>query len=677
MRLSQTFFGTVLRFLSVVFLTVSCMYADSLPNRCSKDQNPNQFTIFSYHEISDKSETLEASYAVSPSNFEQQILWMIKNGYHFIKIDDILNHKNKNKKLPNKSVLITFDDGYSSVYKNAFPILKKYKIPTVIALVGSWMAETQKVNFGGKLVDRSAFLTQQQLKEMIDSGLVEVASHSFDLHKGILGNPQGNMQPAMRTRQWFENTKKYEDEASYKKRIFEDLSKNNKFIKQFSGQEPRVMVWPYGHYNVETREIASKLGMKIGLTLDDGSNTAATHLWGLRRILVEHSMTLKDLERNMNIRNANLTDEGHTTKAAHIDLDYIYDPDPQLQNQNLGDMLERLNSLGVNTVYLQAFSDHDANGSADHVYFPNRHIPVLADLFNRVAWQIVTRTKVTRVYAWMPLMAWELPKSNPVSKEIVKTLQVDPTHLNMGYHRLSPFSPRAKKVIKEIYEDLSKSAYIDGILFHDDVTLSDFEDDSKFARAQYKKWGLHGSVAKIRKNKKQFQKWTQLKTDYLDDFAIELSEILRLEQPGLKTARNLYAQVSLDKNAQEWYAQSLAKSIQKYDYTAIMAMPYMEQAEDHKKFYEKMVENIKKQECGLERTVVELQAVDWRKNDAPIPTDEITRTINDLYSLGVNHIAYYPDNFVERHPNADKMKQTFIQKSQFMNSIVSSMMPNK
>lgn len=652
-----------------VFFIGGFLSADTLPNLCSKDQNPNQFTIFSYHEISDKSETLEASYAVSPSNFEQQMLWLIENGYHFIKIDDILEYKNKNKPLPKKAVLITFDDGYSSVYRNAFPILKKYKIPTVIALVGSWMMEDQKVNFGGKIVDRSSFLSKEQLKEMIDSGLVEIGSHSFDMHKGIIGNPQGNMQPAMRTRQWFSDTKKYEDEKSYQKRIYDDLMKNNQFIKDYTGQKSRVIVWPYGHYNIETRMIAEKLGMNVGLTLDDGSNTSATPLWGLRRILVEHTMTIKDLERNMGTRNSNITDEGRTTKAAHVDLDYIYDPDPEMQNLNLGDLLERLNSLGVNTVYLQAFSDHDANGSADHVYFPNRHIPMLADLFNRVSWQIVTRTKVTRVYAWMPLMAWELPKNNPVSKDVVKTLQVDPSHLNMGYHRLSPFSKNAKKVIREIYEDLAKSSYIDGILFHDDVTLSDFEDDSKFARVQYKKWGLSGSVSKIRANKNEFQKWTRLKTNYLDDFAMELSEILRNEQPGLKTARNMYAQVALNDGAEEWYAQNLSDSIKKYDYTAIMAMPYMEQAENHKKFYEDIVSNIKNKECGLEKTVMELQTVNWRKNDEPISTDEITDTIKFLYSNGVEHIAYYPDNILEKHPNTDKMKQTFIQKLPYMNSL--------
>jgi biofilm PGA synthesis lipoprotein PgaB len=262
----------------------------------------------------------------------------------------------------------------------------------------------------------------------------------------------------------------------------------------------------------------------------------------------------------------------------------------------------------------------------------------------------------------MPMLAWQLPKNNPAVKDTVVTLQVDPTHLNMGYPRLSPFSPKAQKVIKEIYEDLAKSSYIDGVLFHDDVTLSDFEDDSEAAHKQYKKWGLSQNVTDIRSDKKQFQKWTKLKTDYLDEFAMQLAQIVRNEQPGLKTARNLYAQVALNKDAQEWYAQSLAESIKHYDYTAIMAMPYMEQASDPKQFYDKIVNNVKQEQCGLERTVMELQTVNWRKESEPISSQELSNTIKDLYDMGVDHIAYYPDNVYKNNPDADTIKHDFDQK---------------
>lgn len=650
----------ILKFI-FAFISIASSYvmANELPNVCSRDQNPNEFTILSYHEIADKSETLDSTYAVTPSNFDQQIHWLMENGYHFININDILEYRKKGKPLPNKAVLITFDDGYQSVYANAYPILKKYKVPSVIALVGSWLQAKDRVDFSGHMIPRNKFLSQNEIKEMVKSGLVEVASHSYQSHEGLQGNPQGNKQPAITTRLWFNDTKTYEDEKSYQQRIYNDLLENNVFLEHYTGQKPRVMVWPYGHYNIEARRIAERLGMPIGLTLDDGSNTRITPLWGLRRILVEHKMTLPDLELNMWVRNANFTDDARTTKAAHIDLDYIYDRDPAQTERNLGALLDRIKNLGINTVYLQAFADPDANGAADYVYFPNRNIPMRADLFNRVAWQIATRTQVKRIYAWMPMLAWQLPQNNAAAKETVVTLQVDPTHLNMGYPRLSPFSPKARKVIKEIYEDLAKSAYVDGLLFHDDVTLSDFEDDSKAAHEQYKKWGLSDNVTQIRNDRKQFQKWTNLKTDYLDEFAMQLAQIVRNEQPGLKTARNLYAQVALNKDAQEWYAQSLAQSIKKYDYTAIMAMPYMEQADDAQPFYDKIVTNVKQEQCGLERTVMELQTVNWRKDNEPISSQELSTTMEYLYDLGVHHIAYYPDNVFTNTPDADRMKQNF------------------
>lgn len=658
----RAFFTMIFLCLVVVLTTLS--NADEITNQCSRDQNKNEFTILSYHEVATKGETLDSTYTVSPEHFKEQIDWFLKNGFHFISVQDILDYRHHGKALPNKAVLMTFDDGYESVYTNAFPILKQHKIPFVIALVGSWLKSENKVDFAGHPINRDKFMSQKSLQEMVKSGLAEVASHSYASHNGIIGNPQGNTQPALATRQYLFATKHYENEKAYKKRIYDDLAQNSQFLEHYTGQKPRVMVWPYGHYNREARQIAESLGMTIGLTLDDGSNTKNTPLWGLRRILVDQRFTLRDLEINMWMRNMNFTDDGRTTKAAHIDLDYIYDPDPIQQEKNLGDLLERIKQLNVNTIYLQAFADPDANGAANYVYFPNRHIPMRADLFNRVSWQIATRTQVKRIYAWMPLIAWELPAKNKAAKDTVVTLQVDSTHLNMGYPRLSPFSPRVRHVIRDVYEDLSKYSHIDGVLFHDDVTLSDYEDDSIFARKQYIQWGLPNKVMKIRANHEQFLKWTRLKTKYLDDFAMELADLVRQEQPGLKTARNLYAQVALNPDAQEWYSQSLSESIKLYDYTAIMAMPYMEQAQDHKAFYKKIVENVKTQECGLERTVMEIQTVNWRKaDDEPIDADEIDQTYDYLYGMGVHHVAYYPDNQFKNVPDTEMISRSMSQKS--------------
>ncbi len=143
---------------------------------------------------------------------------------------------------------------------------------------------------------------------------------------------------------------------------------------------------------------------------------------------------------------------------------------------------------------------------------------------------------------------------------------------------------------------------------------------------------------------------------------MKLAHAARNYRPGLNTARNLYAQVALNENAQEWYAQNLADSIKKYDYTAIMAMPYMEQTDDAGAFYKQIIANVRKQQCGLERTVFELQTVNWRKDSEPISSQELSLTIQFLYDLGANHIAYYPDDLFHNNPDADLMRHVFSRK---------------
>jgi biofilm PGA synthesis lipoprotein PgaB len=623
-----------------------------LPISVAAAGSEEKLTVLSYHEISNNTDSLVPQYSVTPTNFVRQLDWLRNNDYHFVSLDDVLADQTGKRPLPDKAVLITFDDGYHSVYVHAFPILKMFHIPAVMALVGSWLEEKGTVNFAGEKIPRNRLLSQAEIREMSDSGLVEMASHTYGLHEGLIGNPQGNTEPAATTRLYLQSTKSYETDAAYKSRIYTDLKRNNDLIFRYTGKYPRAVAWPYGNYNQSTRDIADKLGMKIGLTLDDGANMDSTPLSGLRRILVERNMSLWDLKHEMTIRNQNLTDNDRPQKIMHIDLDYIYDPDPAQQEKNLGTLLDRIQVMGVNTVYLQAFSDPDANGSADAVYFPNRHLPMRADLFNRVAWQIRTRTQVTRIYAWMPMIAWELPAKDPAANDKLVTLPSEKSdHINMGYARLSPFSERARQVIREIFQDLGRSTTLDGLLFHDDVTLSDYEDSSSFALKAYKSWGLPGSVKEIRENDDLLGRWTILKINYLDDFANELANIVRQDQPELKTARNLYSRVVMDPKSEVWYAQSLDNSLAHYDFTAIEAMPYMEGADEPMAWLHELVEKVKSKPGAMHKVVFELQTVDWRQGDKPIPSQELANTIRSLYTWGAEHVAYYPDNMFKNNPD--------------------------
>ncbi len=618
-------------------------------------------TILAYHEVTSEPQPLMPEYAIEPKQLQQHLDWLVQNGFQFIGSQQLLEAQQHNKALPEKSVLLSFDDGYQSFYQHVYPVLKQRNIPAVLSVVGRWLepAEQQQVNFGGQLVSRQHFLSWAQLKELQASGLVEIASHSYDLHKGIVANPQGNQLPATVARAYFPQQQRYEDDNAYQKRIQQDLKANQRLLQKHGLKAPKIMVWPYGRYNLHTVKIAEKLKMPISLTLDDAENQPVNSFSRLPRILIQKHMDAALLAKEIQKHQQQRTDNDRPQKIMHVDIDYIYDPDPQQQERNLGLLLDRIQQIGVNTVYLQAFSDPDGNGSADLVYFPNRYIPMRADLFNRVAWQIQTRTQVRRVYAWMPVFAWELPVSNPVAQDLVQTEQPHSgKHLNMGYHRLSPFSPRARNTIKGIYEDLAKSAQFNGIIFHDDATLSDYEDASSWAKKAYQQQGLATDLVQLRADDTALQKWTAYKVKVIDDFAMELAETVRQYQPYLQTSRNLYAQVALSAYSENWYAQSLEQSLNRYDFTAIMAMPYMEQVDDPAQFYRQLLSRVQQYPQGLRKTVFELQAVDWR-NGNKIPSVEIAETIQTLYQAGVKHIAYYPDDPIQNHPDPTVLRQAF------------------
>lgn len=623
-------------------------------------EQQHALTVLAYHEVTDRSTALIPDYSVDPTTFVRHVDWLLNNGYNFVSVDQVLAARESGSPLPRRPVLLTFDDGYTSVYEHAWPILRMLGIPAVVAVVTRWQEEPLSVDFGGKTVPRKLFMSWEQLREMQSSGLVEIASHSHDLHRGILGNPGGSMQAAATTRLYDAARQQYESESVYRARLDADLRRSAKIIRQRIGKPARVMVWPYGRFNGTAADAAAAAGMRIGLTLDDGANYANVPAFGLRRILIESKTDIGELRYQLRVRASGASENDRAQKVAHVDLDYIYDSDPAQFKRNINHLVDRLTWLGVNTVYLQAFADPDANGSASETYFSNRHVPVRANVFGQVAWEIRTRTPVKRLYAWMPLLAWELPADHPAAGHKVVTLAGSSrASVSMAYKRLTPFSADARKVILEIFEDLSRYNSFEGIIFHDDITLSDHEDASPEALAQYRRWGLPDDIESIRASDDLLGRWTLFKINYLDAFAREALGVVRRDKPGLYSARNLYAQVVLEPRAEVWYSQSLENSLRNYDFTAIMAMPYMENAKDPLEFQRALLKSLERFPDSRRKVIFELQTVDWRHQQALIPTEEIARDIEMLYDKGVRHVAYYPDMMFQSHPEPARMREVF------------------
>ncbi|HWZ46760.1 MAG TPA: poly-beta-1,6-N-acetyl-D-glucosamine N-deacetylase PgaB [Herbaspirillum sp.] len=332
--------------------------------------------------------------ANSVSNFTTHLAWLRENDYTAISMDDVLQAKAGRKPLPQRAYLLTVDDGYEDFYVNVFPILKAYKIPAVMAVVGRWIESGPDPEESRRdpSYAKQQFVTWAQVKEMADSGLVEIASHSFDLHRGILANPQNNQQPAAITLRYDAATNTYETVEERRLRVRKDLHMNSMLIKQHTGKLPRIMVWPYGQMDRIGATEAARAGMPINMTLLDGF-AAVNNTEIVPRILISKEMGLTNFAYLVRHKDARKGRE--PMRAVRVSLDIIYDKDPVMQELKLGRLLDQSARLGVNTVLLQPFAapaeDGAKTGQITESYFPNSVMPMRADLLNRVAWQMHTR----------------------------------------------------------------------------------------------------------------------------------------------------------------------------------------------------------------------------------------------------------------------------------------------
>ena len=607
------------------------------------------FEVLAYHDVRDRvDQDFDADqYAISTANLIDHFTWLRLNGFTVVSVDDLLAARQGQRALPERAVLLTFDDGFASVATHVVPLLELFDYPAVISIVTDWIESDPGVVRAGRELTREDFLTWSQIGELARHPLIEIASHSHDLHRGIIGNPQGNEQPAAVTAAFTDGG--YESPHDYVNRISRDLERSVSAIERATGERPRVMTWPYGAFNSITLDIARGLGMEITLTLTDGIGKL-DELAVVPRHLIEANPGVDRLGWSLlHPRPAPIL------RAAQVDLDYVYDPDPEQQEANLGRLLDRIQALEITHVFLQAFADPDADGGAQALYFPNRYLPVRADLFNRAAWQLKTRANV-RVFAWLPILSFEGDGIDP-NWRVMQLIDGKRSFDANSEPRLSPFASEAREVIHGIYADLARHAAIDGILFHDDGRFNEFEDFSDAALAAYREGlGEQVSAMSLAADPALAARWSAFRSEALISLTLELAETVRIYRPEIRTARNLFATALLAPDPERNLAQSYEDFVESYDYVALMAMPRFEGFDDKRHFYEQLAALAMANPAHRDRIVFELQTIDWRTG-TPIDSIELRDTMRRLQALGVRNLAYYPDDFVRGHPDLGLLRQ--------------------
>lgn len=590
----------------------------------------NRFLVLAYHDVED--DAADQRYlSVRTSALNEQIAWLLHNGYNAISVQDILDAHNGIKTLPPKAFLLSFDDGYSSFYTRVWPLLEAWKVPALWAPVGSWVdtPANQAVNFGGLITPRERFATWDNVRELSRSPLVEIGSHTWASHYGIPANPQGSREPAVANRFYDSKTGRYETDAQFSQRIGEDVRKVTDKITRVTGKAPRAWVWPYGAASGTSLAIAKKQGYQLAFTLEDGL-ADVRQLDSIPRLLIAGNPSIKSFARAVTG-----IQERDPVRVMHVDLDYVYDRDPAQQTKNINALIQRVYDMKISHVFLQAFSDPQGDGKIKALYFPNRGLPVRADLFNFVAWQLQTRAGV-KVYAWMPVLSFSLAPSLPrVQRRDPETGRL--REATEPYVRLAPWSPQVRQQVTEIYEDLARYASFNGIVFHDDAVLTDVDDAG--------------------------QESVRQKSQMLIGFTRALSQAVKdIRGPQIKTARNMFALPILQPESEAWFAQNLDDFLAAYDWTVPMAMPLMESvpAQESNAWLTRLVKAIAARPGALDKTIFELQARDWAQTPPRAVSDsQLAGWMRVLQLNGIKNYGYYPDDFINNQPDISRIRPEF------------------
>ena len=202
----------------------------------------NSVAVLNYHQINDVDNN---ALTVSVADFEDQMRYLKENDYKTITPEEMLAAFKNNTPLPEKAVIITFDDGYLDNYKNAYPILKKYGLKATIFVITDYVSLYPN------------YVTWDELKEMQGSGIINIESHTMD-HLNLLKVDKNEARLQLSgSKHWLE--------AHLKKPI-------------------KFLAYPEGDYNNEIINILKDLGYEGAFTVSYAKASKDENPYELSRV---------------------------------------------------------------------------------------------------------------------------------------------------------------------------------------------------------------------------------------------------------------------------------------------------------------------------------------------------------------------------------------------------------
>ncbi len=237
----------------------------------------NRIYVLMYHSVVKDGECC-GPWTTDESGFRADLEWLYEHGYRTVLPRDLA----AGVPLPERAVMITFDDGYSDNYFQAFPLLREYGAKAAIAVIGNRLDGDASAELSGKPADAPGntdeFLNWDMAREMAASGLVEFGSHTYDLHAEREDGSAGIGRLSGESR------------ADYRERVSADLKKSASRIEEELGEAPIYFAYPYGKADSWADGIVSEL-FEVSVITKPGRGSLIGGLYKFPRYNVNQAFT--------------------------------------------------------------------------------------------------------------------------------------------------------------------------------------------------------------------------------------------------------------------------------------------------------------------------------------------------------------------------------------------------
>lgn len=210
--------------------------------------------IIMYHSVL-KDTSKSGKYVITPDAFERDLKFLQSSGYTAVFMSDVIDYVKSGKELPPKPIVLTFDDGHLNNKTYILPLLEKYNQKAVISIVGEY---TQRFSDSPDENPSYAYMSWKNVREVIDSGRVEIQNHSYNMHS--LGRRKG--------------THKIKGESSehYRGEFVSDVERMQKACGENLGYVPNVFTYPFGSISLESCDYLKEIGFSATLSCGEGMN---------------------------------------------------------------------------------------------------------------------------------------------------------------------------------------------------------------------------------------------------------------------------------------------------------------------------------------------------------------------------------------------------------------------